>query len=140
MWGRAVATVAAPASTTPKTTAASHTWRRRITSARVIGESRVGSRGAIAISGHDQRVAWPEEKRLDRTLGNDLVVVARNPGHLRTLDADDRHLRATSEIVEPSGEHERAENGSSAPQVEAAGLSDFPDHRHLQAVDLADHD
>src|SRR5882724_6666182 len=131
MSGRAVATVAAPASATPKATAASHAWRRKTTSTRVIGESRVGSRWTIAISGHDQRVAGPEEERLDRALRNDLVVVARNPGHRRTLNADDRHLRATSEIVEPSGERDRVEHGGAAPQVEAAGLSDFPDHRHL---------
>src|SRR6267143_5105710 len=147
MSGSDAATVAAPANIAPKAAAASHAWRRRTASVRVIAEpplARAGgapivsprSRWAVAISGHDQRVAGSEEKSLHWTAGDDLVVVARDPGHRRTLHADDRHLRSSSEIVEASGERDGVEDRGSALQVVAAGLSHFPDHRDLQAVDL----
>src|SRR5882724_2618394 len=151
MSGSDAATVAAPAKTAPKTAAASHAWRRKTASARVIAEpppvrarraalTSLNSRWAVAISGHDERVAGSEEENLHRAAGNDLVVVAGNPGHRRTLHADDRHLRSTSEIVEPSGERDGVEDRGPALQVVATGLLHLPDHRDLQAVDLTDDD
>src|SRR5437879_1788308 len=151
MSGSDSAMVATPAKITRKAVAASHAWRRRAASARVVASpppsrsARVtsvspGSRCAVAISGHDQRVAGLEEKGLQLSVGHDLVIVTRNPRHRRTLHAQNHHLRSTSKIVESSRERDGIEYGRSAPDVVAAGLAHLAEHGYLAAADLPNDD
>src|SRR5881296_948671 len=148
MSGSEIAKVVALASTAAKTTVASRVCRRKSASAPVIVKppsftepATIVSPCSTAISGHEQSVAGLEKEALRVDLGgDDLVVVAGDSLDGRAFHAEDHHLRPSGIGAEAPGEGDGFEDGSAALEVVAAGLVHLADHRHLEAVDLADDD